>query len=460
MTDQVQTPSGIPLEPVYGPADRIGEPPAPGTYPFTRGNFASGLPRQAVDVPAVFRLRDCRGVQSPLPVPARPGRHGPVGRAGPAHAVRLRLRRPRGRRGGRPGRRRGRHARRRRDPVRRHPAGQDQHQLHDQRHRGDPAGVLRRRRREEGRAARQAHRHDPERHPQGVRVARHLDLAAGAVAAPDRRHDRVLRRRGAEVQRDLGGRRALPRRRRQRGPGDGVHPRRRRHVLRHGGRTRPDDHRRVRPADLVLLLHARRLLRGDREVPGGPSSLGDDRARTLRCAATTRRRCSGSAACPAVRRCMRRRRRTTSCGSPTRRWRRCSAACSRCSPPHGTSRSRCPARSRRRWRCAPSRSWPTKPASTKVADPLGGSYFVEALTDATEERIIEIMDDLERHGGMVRAIEDGYLQGLIADEAFKHSSRGRVGGAPGRRRQQVRRPTSRRTTSRCTSSTPRAATCS
>ncbi len=56
---------------------------------------------------------------------------------------------------------------------------------------------------------------------------------------------------------------------------------------------------------------------------------------------------------------------------------------------------------------------------TRVADPLGGSYFVEALTDATEERIIEIMADLEAHGGMVRAIEDGYLQGLIADEAYK-----------------------------------------
>lgn len=55
----------------------------------------------------------------------------------------------------------------------------------------------------------------------------------------------------------------------------------------------------------------------------------------------------------------------------------------------------------------------------RVADPLGGSYFVEALTDATEARIIEIMDDLERHGGMVAAIEDGYLQGLIADEAFR-----------------------------------------
>ncbi|WP_019927873.1 methylmalonyl-CoA mutase family protein [Nocardia sp. BMG111209] len=56
---------------------------------------------------------------------------------------------------------------------------------------------------------------------------------------------------------------------------------------------------------------------------------------------------------------------------------------------------------------------------TRVADPLGGSYFVEALTDATEERIKEIMADLENHGGMVRAIEDGYLQGLIADEAYK-----------------------------------------
>ena len=33
--------------------------------------------------------------------------------------------------------------------------------------------------------------------------------------------------------------------------------------------------------------------------------------------------------------------------------------------------------------------------------------------------IIEIMADLERHGGMVRAIEDGYLQGLIADEAYR-----------------------------------------
>src|SRR3954471_21599335 len=55
----------------------------------------------------------------------------------------------------------------------------------------------------------------------------------------------------------------------------------------------------------------------------------------------------------------------------------------------------------------------------RVADPLGGSYFVEALTDKMEERVIEIMNDLETQGGMVQAVESGYLHRLIADEAYK-----------------------------------------
>jgi methylmalonyl-CoA mutase N-terminal domain/subunit len=55
----------------------------------------------------------------------------------------------------------------------------------------------------------------------------------------------------------------------------------------------------------------------------------------------------------------------------------------------------------------------------KVADPLGGSYYVEALTDAMEAKVIEIMDDLERRGGMVEAVEQGYLHSLIADESFR-----------------------------------------
>jgi len=55
----------------------------------------------------------------------------------------------------------------------------------------------------------------------------------------------------------------------------------------------------------------------------------------------------------------------------------------------------------------------------RVADPLGGSYFIEGLTDEVEARVIRIMDDLEARGGMVKAVEDGYLHRLISEEAFR-----------------------------------------
>src|SRR5947209_5160005 len=42
MDNAAQTPSGIPLEPVYGPANVAAEPPPPGSFPFTRGNFQTG----------------------------------------------------------------------------------------------------------------------------------------------------------------------------------------------------------------------------------------------------------------------------------------------------------------------------------------------------------------------------------------------------------------------------------
>jgi len=54
---------------------------------------------------------------------------------------------------------------------------------------------------------------------------------------------------------------------------------------------------------------------------------------------------------------------------------------------------------------------------TRTVDPLGGSWFVEALTDAMEEEVVGIMADLEARGGMVACIEDGYVQRLIADES-------------------------------------------
>jgi methylmalonyl-CoA mutase N-terminal domain/subunit len=56
----------------------------------------------------------------------------------------------------------------------------------------------------------------------------------------------------------------------------------------------------------------------------------------------------------------------------------------------------------------------------KTIDPLAGSYFVEALTDDMEKAISEIMDTLESRGGMVRSLEDGYVQRRIAERAFEY----------------------------------------
>jgi methylmalonyl-CoA mutase N-terminal domain/subunit len=59
----------------------------------------------------------------------------------------------------------------------------------------------------------------------------------------------------------------------------------------------------------------------------------------------------------------------------------------------------------------------------RTADPLGGSYYVEALTDEMEREVVEIMGEIEEYGGMVQAVEDGYVQRLIAEEAYRTQKR-------------------------------------
>jgi methylmalonyl-CoA mutase N-terminal domain/subunit len=53
----------------------------------------------------------------------------------------------------------------------------------------------------------------------------------------------------------------------------------------------------------------------------------------------------------------------------------------------------------------------------RTVDPLGGSYYVEWLTDQMEEEILKVMQDIEDYGGVIKAIEDGYLQARIAERA-------------------------------------------
>ena len=46
---------------------------------------------------------------------------------------------------------------------------------------------------------------------------------------------------------------------------------------------------------------------------------------------------------------------------------------------------------------------------TTTIDPLGGSYYVEALTNELERRAQELVDEIERRGGMVKACKDGWV---------------------------------------------------
>ncbi len=57
---------------------------------------------------------------------------------------------------------------------------------------------------------------------------------------------------------------------------------------------------------------------------------------------------------------------------------------------------------------------------TKTVDPLAGSYYVESLTDSIEKRAFEYIDRIEEMGGMVKAIEDGYVQQEIANSSYDY----------------------------------------
>ena len=52
-------------------------------------------------------------------------------------------------------------------------------------------------------------------------------------------------------------------------------------------------------------------------------------------------------------------------------------------------------------------------------DPLGGSYFVEALTDKVEEEALRYIHRIDEMGGIIAAVERGYPQKEIADSAYK-----------------------------------------
>jgi len=55
-----------------------------------------------------------------------------------------------------------------------------------------------------------------------------------------------------------------------------------------------------------------------------------------------------------------------------------------------------------------------------TVDPLGGSWYVEALTNRVEREVWRYLDEIDRRGGMVAAIGEGYPQREIADAAYRY----------------------------------------
>jgi methylmalonyl-CoA mutase N-terminal domain/subunit len=57
---------------------------------------------------------------------------------------------------------------------------------------------------------------------------------------------------------------------------------------------------------------------------------------------------------------------------------------------------------------------------TDTIDPLGGSYYVEWLTDEMEQRAFQYFDKIERVGGLLNSIKTGFLQREIAETAYRY----------------------------------------
>jgi methylmalonyl-CoA mutase cobalamin-binding domain/chain len=67
---------------------------------------------------------------------------------------------------------------------------------------------------------------------------------------------------------------------------------------------------------------------------------------------------------------------------------------------------------------------------TSVIDPLGGSWFVEALTTDYERKIFEILSEVDERGGTIRLIEQGWFQKHISDFAYETALRKQSGDKP------------------------------
>ena len=275
--------------------------------------------------------------------------------------------------------------------------------------------------------------HAAERHLEGVPGAEGVRVSAAAVDAPGARHDQVHGGGDAALALDLDLRLPHPRGGVDGGGGVGVHVGQRLR-LRRVGDAAGFAGRCVRAAAVVLLQRPHRLLRRDRQVPGGPADLGAVDARALRGAAE---------------RSMQLRFHTQTAG----------VSLTAQQPEVNIVRTAIEAlagvlggtQSLHTNSMDEAMALPTEKAArialrtqqvianetnvAHVADPLGGSWYVEALTDTMERRAEEMFDHLDEIGdgsmleGCISGIEDNWFQGRIADSAYEWNANVQPGAA-------------------------------
>jgi methylmalonyl-CoA mutase, N-terminal domain len=69
----------------------------------------------------------------------------------------------------------------------------------------------------------------------------------------------------------------------------------------------------------------------------------------------------------------------------------------------------------------------TEAGGTAAADPLGGSYYIEALTEELAAQARGLIEEIDRLGGAVAAVESGWVQEAIEQSAFEYHRRVQAG---------------------------------
>ena len=67
---------------------------------------------------------------------------------------------------------------------------------------------------------------------------------------------------------------------------------------------------------------------------------------------------------------------------------------------------------------------------THTVDPLGGSYFIETLTGEVEKGIETILEKIDQRGGIIKAVETGWIQNEISNSAFEYQRAIESGSMP------------------------------